>query len=372
MSSFNMGGSEEFDISADDLPSLRVASRQITKVLESTPGIISVSSSVDGGGAGIKINVNPEMAQANGFSSSMVSQLIYLNMTGSKAGEVTIDNNTYEIKVEYPKNYYRSLDDVRTMTFINPQGVNVPLSEIADIHLSQAAQTVSRTDGRFSAAITAVMTSETKDDILDVVKPQLDELELPEGVNFIDNAIEETMNEEFSAVELAIAIALYLVFMVMAIQFESIRYSILIMFCIPFASIGSINMMRLMDIKVSLSVLLGILMLAGIVVNNGIIYIDTANQFIASGEEIRKALVHAGKDRLRPILITTLTTELSMVPVAFKFSKNAETLQGMGVVIVGGLFASTLLTLLLLPNFYLMLRKRTKKKKNKSVTDPQM
>ena len=138
------------------------------------------------------------------------------------------------------------------------------------------------------------------------------------------------------------------------------------MFCIPFASIGTINMKRLLDVKVSLSVLLGILMLAGIVVNNGIIYIDTANQFIAVGEDVRKALVHAGKDRLRPILITTLTTELSMIPVAFKFSKNAEALQGMGVVIVGGLFASTLLTLLLLPNFYLMLRKRTKKnKKNK-------
>ena len=95
MSSFNMGGSEEFDISADDLPSLRSASRQITDILESTPGIISVTSSVEGGGAGIKISVNPEMAQANGFSASMVSQLIYLNMTGTDAGEVTIDNSTY-------------------------------------------------------------------------------------------------------------------------------------------------------------------------------------------------------------------------------------------------------------------------------------
>ena len=365
MSSFNMGGSEEFDISADDLPSLRSASRQITDILESTPGIISVTSSVEGGGAGIKISVNPEMAQANGFSASMVSQLIYLNMTGTDAGEVTIDNNTYELKVEYPKDYYKSLDDVRTMTFMNPQGVSVPLSEIADIHLSQAAQTVSRTAGRFSAAITAVMTSETKDGIMDIVRPKLDELELPVGVNFIDNAIQDSMNEEFAAVGQAIAIALYLVFMVMAIQFESIRYSVLIMFCIPFAAIGSIPMMRVMDVKVSLSVLLGILMLAGIVVNNGIIYIDTANQFIGEGEEIKGALVHAGKDRMRPILITTLTTELSMIPVAFKFAKNAEALQGMGVVIVGGLFASTLLTLLLLPNFYLMLRKRKKKVKVK-------
>jgi HAE1 family hydrophobic/amphiphilic exporter-1 len=189
---------------------------------------------------------------------------------------------------------------------------------------------------------------------VDVVQPKLDELDLGEGVEFNDNAMTVMMNEEFSDIGRAIVIAFYLVFMVMAIQFESIIYSLLIMLCIPFAAIGSILLMWFMDVKISMTVLLGVLMLAGIVVNNGIIYIDTVNQMRGEGMDIKDALVLAGKDRLRPILITTLTTELSMLPVALKLAKNSESMQGMAVVIVGGLLASTLLTLLLLPTFYLM------------------
>jgi len=149
----------------------------------------------------------------------------------------------------------------------------------------------------------------------------------------------------------------------MAIQFESAAHSILIMLCIPFAAIGSVFMLLVMDVKISMTALLGVLMLSGIVVNNGIIFIDTANQFRAKGEEIKEALIHSGRDRLRPILITTLTTELSMLPVAFKLAKNADTMQAMAVVIVGGLLASTVLTLLLIPTFYLLFEFFRKKKR---------
>ena len=362
LGSMNTGGSEEFDIAADDMVSLREASKSITAILESTPGVLSVSSTVEDSGAKVLIDIDPEMAQAKGLSPSVVSQLIYMNRNGTEAGDVTIDHTKYAIKVEYPKGYYTTLDDVASMSFMNSSGTKILLSEIADLRLVQAAQTVTRADGRYDAAITAVMTAETKDGILEGVNERLAALQLPEGVNFIENSITETMNEEFAAIGQAIVIAFYLVFMVMAIQFESLAYSILIMLCIPFAAIGSILMMLIMQVKVSMTVLLGILMLAGIVVNNGIIYIDTTNQFREAGEEIQEALVHAGKDRLRPILITTLTTELAMLPIAFKLAKNTESMQGMAVVIVGGLLASTILTLLLLPNFYLIFQRFRRKK----------
>ncbi|MCR4657527.1 MAG: efflux RND transporter permease subunit [Lachnospiraceae bacterium] len=365
MSQMNMGGSEEIDIAADDLNSLRKASEAVTQILESTDGILSVTSSVEGAGAKVKIDIDPQMARAKGLNAAQLSQMIYANMNGADAGELTIDHVKYDIKVEYPKDFFLSLDDVRAMTFTNSSGVEVPLSEVADISFTQAAQTVSRTNGRFSASITALMTAETKDVIMDGVHERLDALVLPEGANFIENSITETMNDEFSDIGQAIMIAFYLVFMVMAIQFESIAYSLLIMLCIPFAGIGSILLLLLLNVKVSMTVLLGIMMLAGLVVNNGIIYIDTANQFREEGEEVKEALAHAGRDRLRPILITTLTTELSMLPVALKLAKNTETMQGMAVVIVGGLIASTLLTLLLLPNFYLIFERKDKKDKKR-------
>ena len=348
------GATEEIDIAADDLDSLREASKKITALMDATPGVLTVTSTLDDAGAKVLVDVDPEKASAKGFSAAMVSQSVYANMKGTSAGEVTINKDTYDVKVEYPKGYFTTLEDVQSMTLTSPTGLSVPLTEIADIRMVQGSEMVSRTDGRFSATITAVMTEKDKDAIMDEVQPKLDVLDLGTGVNYITSMTDEMMNEEFAAIGLAIVVALYLVFMVMAIQFESAAYSVLIMLCIPFASIGSVFLLLIMGVKISMTALLGVLMLAGIVVNNGIIFIDTANQFRDQGEEIHEALIHAGKDRLRPILITTLTTELSMLPVAFKLAKNSESMQGMAVVIVGGLLASTLLTLLLLPTFYLM------------------
>lgn len=370
--SISSGASKSYDIAADDMESLTEASNRIKAVLEETPGILNVSSTLDGTGTRIMVDVDPDKAQSYGFNALQVSQMVYMNLNGSDAGEVTIGGKTYDIKVENPKDYYSSLTDVESMTFTNTRGKTVPLSEIADIRLEMGSQTVVRTDGRFSATVEAIMTEATQDEILEELEPKMDALDLGEGVNYITNMGDEIRDEEFGAIGQAIVIALYLVFMVMAIQFESIPSSLLIMLCIPFATIGSVLLLFVMNVKLSMTALLGVLMLAGIVVNNGIIYIDTTDQFRAAGEDIRSALIHAGKDRLRPILITTLTTELAMLPVAFKLAKNSESMQGMAVVIVGGLLASTILTLLLIPTFYLIFEKlrRSRKKITKDVETP--
>ena len=148
---------------------------------------------------------------------------------------------------------------------------------------------------------------------------------------------------------------IFLVFFVMAVQFESVIAALLIMLCVPFAGIGSILFLLVMGIKVIHGLALGVLMLAGIVVNNGIILIDMAIQNQKAGMDTVEALVDAGSGRLRPILMTTLTTVIAMVPVALGWSKDAMAMQGMAAVIVGGLTASTVLTLVLLPTFYLIL-----------------
>ncbi|MBP3295779.1 MAG: efflux RND transporter permease subunit [Lachnospiraceae bacterium] len=355
--------SQELDLAADDLQSLRAACRQVKDLLEPVPGVLAVTSTMDDAGAKVLVDVDPEMAAAKGFAAVQVSQMVYANMKGTSAGDVSINNENYEVKVEYPKGYYSTLEDVQSMTFMNPMGQSVPLTEMAQVRMVQGTQTVSRTDGRFSATINVIMTAKEKDAIMEEMQPQLDAMDFDDKANFVPSMTDQMMEEEFDAITNAIIIALYLVFMVMAIQFESAAHSILIMLCIPFAAIGSVFMLLVMDVKISMTALLGVLMLSGIVVNNGIIFIDTANQFRAKGEEIKEALIHSGRDRLRPILITTLTTELSMLPVAFKLAKNADTMQGMAVVIVGGLLASTVLTLLLIPTFYLLFEFFRKKKR---------
>ena len=153
--------------------------------------------------------------------------------------------------------------------------------------------------------------------------------------------------------------AVFLVFLVMAMQFESPRFSLMVMTCIPFSLIGSFLLLFLTGSNISMISLMGFLMLMGIVVNNGILFVDSTNQF-RKEMPLEDALIQSGVIRLRPILMTTLTTILSMVPLGLGIGTNAVMMQGMALVIIGGLIASTILTLILIPTFYLILGKKGK------------
>ena len=165
------------------------------------------------------------------------------------------------------------------------------------------------------------------------------------------NSIDESMYEEFGSLFKAIAIAIFLVFVVMAAQFESPKFSLMVMTTIPFSLIGSFGLLAAMDVEISMPSLLGFLMLIGTVVNAGILYVDTVNQYRSTMDK-RTAMIEAGATRLRPILMTTLTTIVSMIPLAIGYGSNGELMQGLALVNVGGLTASTVLSLLMLPVYY--------------------
>ena len=170
--------------------------------------------------------------------------------------------------------------------------------------------------------------------------------------------------EEFKSLYGAIATAVFLVFVVMAIQFESVRYSIMVMTTIPFSLIGAFGLLWLTDVKISMVSLIGFLMLAGTVVNNGILFVDAANQNRAE-MDLETALVEAGATRIRPILMTTLTTVVAMVPMALALGNAGSTTQGLAVVDIGGLTASTVLALLMLPVYYRLLSRTPEEMKFK-------
>ncbi len=368
--SLSSGASTEIDLKGTDLDELKAASAQVEESMKAIPEVLSVTSSLVETGSRAKVVIDPVMATAHGFSSQQLAMLVYRNMTGQKVMDVSIDSKEYSVTVEYPKDRFHDVSDIETMTFQNNSGAGVPITEMAQVVFSSSPQQVVRDDGQYSASITAYMPSFASAEVTKKIHEDVDAMSFPSSVRPTDNAMDAMMNEEFTAIVRAIFIAVFLVFMVMAIQFESVVYSLLIMFCIPFALIGSILLLLLTDCKISMTSLMGILMLSGIVVNNGIIFIDTANMYRADGMEAKTALIEAGKSRLRPILMTTLTTILSMLPLAGGFSENAEVMRGMGVVIIGGLIASTILTLILLPTFYLIVDKlriitKTKKQKKK-------
>lgn len=274
---------------------------------------------------------------------------------------VTKDGTEYEVKLEYPEGLYDSMNSLMDATLTNNQGIQVPVREIAQVVYTDAPQTIMKVDGKYQISLTAATTQEARFTAQKTLLQTVGALTLPAGVEVAEDMVTEIMNEEFGVLYQSILIAVFLVFLVMAMQFESPRFSFMVMMCIPFSLVGSVFLLYIAGITISMVSLMGFLMLAGIVVNNGILYVDTVNQ-LRQEIPLEDALIDAGAIRLRPILMTTLTTILSMLPMGLGIGRNSEMMQGMALVIIGGLVASTLLTLLLMPTIYLIIDKKKPKR----------
>jgi len=238
----------------------------------------------------------------------------------------------------------------------------VPLSDIAEVVYEEAQEAIYKQDGRYLVGITSTIESDKYFEAQEAIDKIVEEMEFPETVQPADSAMMDMMWEEFATLGKAILTAVFLVFLVMAMQFESPRFSFMVMMCIPFALIGSFFLLFITQSTISMVSLMGFLMLMGIVVNNGILFIDTANQLKAD-MSIEDALVKSGAIRLRPILMTSLTTILSMIPMGLGLGTNGEMMQGMALVIIGGMVASTLLTLILIPTVYMIIDKEVRKER---------
>ncbi len=353
------GNATEIDLQASNLEVLKEASKQVEEVMRSTKGVLSVSASMSDTGTKAKVIIDPMKAIHTGFTPAQVASLLYTTMTGQEALTVDANNKNYSVILEYPKGQYGSVHDLGNLSFASPKGTMVPLFDMAEIEYSDTPQTIQRREGQYLATITASLSNEDKFTAPAIIQEKVDRLTFPKGVEQGVSSDVEMLNEEFTALGLAIATAIILVFMVMAMQFESLRFSAMVMICIPFSLIGSVFLLFVTKSTFSMVSLMGFLMLVGTVVNNGILYVDTTNQFRET-MDVETALIETGKSRLRPILMTTLTTVLSMLPLCFGIGDNGQMMQGMAVVIVGGLTASTILTLFLLPTFYLIIHKKNK------------
>jgi HAE1 family hydrophobic/amphiphilic exporter-1 len=262
-----------------------------------------------------------------------------------------IDGESLSIRVEYPDDEFDTLNKVKDIQLTSASGNMVYLKDIAEITFEDSPLTIQRVDKQYVAEISAGYTDladrMTAADIhTNVILPNL-----TDGIREQANTRTEMMNEEFGNLFRAILIAIFLVFVVMAAQFESPRFSFMVMTTIPFAMVGSFGLLWLFDIQITMPALIGYLMLIGTVVNNGILYVDTVNMY-RDTMPLEDALIEAGVIRLRPILMTTMTTVLAMMPMALGIGNSAELMQGLAMVNVGGLLTSTVMALLVLPVYY--------------------
>ena len=358
----SMGGDQiEIDLQSTDYETLQAASTDLVEELRKRDDVMQVHSSIENAAPIVKVTIDPVMAQAEGLTPASIGSTIYQNLSGMTAMTLRQSGEDVDVKLEYAPDRYDTIADLQGMMITTASGTTLPLEDLAQIHYEDSPQQIVRKDKQYQVSITMEPQAQFKDTAERDVRQFISQWNLPEGVEPAANANTESMNEEIGALGGALVTGIFLVFIVMAIQFESPKFSLMVMTTMPFSLIGSFGLLFLADSPISMVSTLGFLMLVGTVVNNGILYVDTVNQMIHD-TPLDEALVQAGIIRMRPIAMTTLTTVISMVPNAVAYGEAGAMMQGLALVNVGGLTASTILTLLLLPTFYRLVYKMGRKK----------
>ncbi len=352
MSSSMVGGDAiEIDLQSTDYAALKAAAGDLTEQLRQRGDVMQVHSSVENAAPVVKVDIDPVSAQAEGLTPAGIGSVIYSNLSGVKASTLRVNGEDVDIRVEYAKDRYDTIDKLEGMMIPTASGTALPLQDLAKIRYEDSPQQITRKDKQYQVSITMEPQAEYKKTAEKDVKAFVSQWNMPAEVEMASNSMEEMMGEELGALGGALVTGVFLIFIVMAIQFESPKFSLMVMTTIPFSLIGSFGLLYLADSPISMVSMLGFLMLVGTVVNNGILYVETVNQMLPT-MPLDEALVEAGAIRMRPILMTTLTTVISMVPNALAYGKAGKMMQGLALVDVGGLVAATVLTLILLPTYY--------------------
>ena len=311
-----------------------------------------------------EIVVDPILAASARMTPMAVLGSVRSQLTGIEAMTIQDGDTEYSVKVELPLGRFVDISDLYGMMIDTPTGGQAALTDMAEIVYTEAPTAITRVDREYQVTVSGTPrlgnnVSQLTAKVLQAVGTQL---ELPAGVEMAQGNMMDMMMEEFAAIGNAMLVALYLVFAVMAVQFESLRFPIVVLISVPFAMVGSFLGLAITGSSVNMASLLGLVMLEGIVVNNAIVLIDYVNVLRRENNvEIHEALVRAGKMRLRPILMSSLTTIVGLLPMAV--GSGVEMMESMAIVVIGGLIMSTLLTLILIPTFYLIFDKEERRRR---------
>lgn len=357
MSFMGRGRGYETILRGTQYDELKEVSDRIVKEMTARSDVANVHSSIENTAPIVTIEVDPVMAAAEGLTPTEIGSMVSQMLDGVEVTTLDIDGREVSVMAEYPEEDYRTVDQVKGIILTKPSGGYVALMDVAEIYFKDSPASISKTDKSFEITITADYTGGNVKTVIDreVINPNLSGT-ITTGVNSRD----KMMQEEFSALYKAIAIAVFMVFVVMAAQFESPKFSFMVMTTIPFSLVGSFGLLKVTGVTISMTSLLGFLVLVGTVVNNGILYVDTVNQYRMT-MDLKTALIEAGATRLRPILMTSLTTILSMIPMALAIGSSGSTTQGLAVVNIGGLTAGVLVALFILPIYYAVMNGNKKR-----------
>ena len=348
----------EVEIRGYNLRQLRQLSLEAESRMAGLPGLVDVKSSLQAGNPELQISYKRDQLAAYGLSLRNVAELVRHKVQGKVATDFRQDERQIDVRVRLREEDRLGLDELRRLV-INPNApIPIPLSAVADIRVNEGPSEIRRIDQQRSAVVTANIQGVDLGTASGLIHDELGKMDFPMGFDFMISGQNEEMETSLQSLYFALVLAIFLVYVVMASQFESLVHPFVIMFTVPLALIGVVVALYLAQVALSVVVFIGLIMLAGIVVNNAIVLIDYINTLRRTGMEKTEAIIQAGAVRLRPIAMTTATTVLGLLPMALGLGEGAEIRTPMALTVIAGLISATFLTLVVIPTVYSLVDRR--------------
>lgn len=361
MGSMGGGGDVTMNIYGYDNKTLIDVEKDVIALLENTPGLSNVEGSTGETVPEAMINIDRGKASQYGITTASVASALNTAISGSTATEYKVDGTEIDVVLRYDTDQINYLTDLNDLTVTSAMGTQVPLSNFATISMGETSTIIMRENQKNYVTINVDAEGLSGGDAQKLVTEAMNGYELPDGCSYEFGGMTEMMNESFQKLGVAMVVAILLVYMIMASQFESLRYPFIVMFSMPLAITGAIFGLLITGNTITMPAMMGFVMLVGMVVNNGIVLVDYTNQLMDRGMTCYDALTSAGPRRLRPILMTTLTTVLGMVPMALATSEGSEMMQALAIGVIFGLTLSTVVTLVFIPVLYMWMNERRRK-----------
>ncbi|MFD1416329.1 efflux RND transporter permease subunit [Oceanobacillus jeddahense] len=336
-------------------------SEQVLAEMEEIEGVTNTSSTAEDGIPQMEIRVDEDAASSYGLSGSQITSQLEMKFSGQVVGQYREEGQEIDISLSYPEDTRTSIEDLLDSSIQSPSGATVPLDELVEIEQAEGPQTLLRENQQAQMNVSSGVVGRDLGSVVADIETKLGQMDFPEGYNYSIGGQAEDMEEAFIELGIALIFSIFLVYIVLAVQFENLLQPFIIMFALPTTIIGVIGGLFITNISLSVAGFIGIIMLAGIVVNNSIVLVDYINILRRRGIDRLEAIIEAGRSRLRPILMTSLTTILAMIPLGLGIGEGAELQQPLAVTIIFGLTVSSIFTLFFVPVIYLIFDNMTKK-----------
>lgn len=358
------GGSIAITVTGQSAGDIRTGTEQITEAVRNLKGTDNISNNLQDGTKGVAIDVRQQDASKHGLSAAQASMILRPFLSETNAGRIGDGSKASDLYVSLNGTSITSIADIGRLKLNTPMGTVIQVKDIAEVKEVQLPSTLQFKNGAEYATVSAKIIAKNASKVNQELEKMLEKLVLPAGVEYSFGGSDADIQQMMSDMLMAMAVAIGMVYIVMVIAFREGRAPLAVLFSLPFALIGGLVGTMVVNEPVSVSSMIGFLMLIGIVVTNAIVLIERVQQQIEHGMSIRDALIEAGGTRLRPILMTAIATICALMPLAVGLGGGSIISSGLAVVVIGGLASSTILTLVVVPVMYeLLYFKRSRKQR---------